>query len=239
MRAIIILVAASFVSAVVLSACGGSDDPVTTLTTETLTTETFTLSTTAFVSGDAIPVEYTCYGAGVSSGIKLPDISWGALPTGTKSIFIVMDDLDASSHNSGNAFVHYVAYIPVDQLAQSPLVEVNTLMETDFPYQKTTTFSEVSDLAPCNPDYEIHTHTYTWKAYALDTDIANIPEAAAIEAKFETAITNQASTYLKDNNGVPYITRAIADKIFVGNALATGTFIGKMDSSIVYWTGPV
>lgn len=55
------------------------------------------LSSTAFGSGESIPLEHTCDGADVS-----PPLAWGAIPETTVELALTVTDTDA------NGFVHWV-----------------------------------------------------------------------------------------------------------------------------------
>ncbi|HEV3226531.1 MAG TPA: YbhB/YbcL family Raf kinase inhibitor-like protein [Acidimicrobiales bacterium] len=55
-----------------------------------------TLTSSAFGSGEPIPKQFTCDGAGTS-----PPLAWGAVPQGTVELAIVVTDADA------NGFVHW------------------------------------------------------------------------------------------------------------------------------------
>jgi Raf kinase inhibitor-like YbhB/YbcL family protein len=63
---------------------------------------TLTVSSPAFKNTQPIPDEYTDYGKGKS----IP-LSWSNLPSGTRSVAIVMDDPDAKTPRP---FVHWVIY---------------------------------------------------------------------------------------------------------------------------------
>ena len=63
---------------------------------------TLTVSSPAFKDGRPIPDEFTAYGKGRS----IP-LSWSKLPSGTRSIAIVMDDPDAKTPRP---FVHWLIY---------------------------------------------------------------------------------------------------------------------------------
>ena len=58
------------------------------------------LTSPAFANGAAIPVRYTCDGAGVS-----PPLRWTAPPRGTRSFALMVVDPDAP----GGRFVHWTA----------------------------------------------------------------------------------------------------------------------------------
>ena len=63
---------------------------------------TIQLSSPAFAAGAAIPLRHSAYGDGVS-----PAIAWGALPEGTRSLVLMMEDPDASS---ARPYVHWLAW---------------------------------------------------------------------------------------------------------------------------------
>ncbi len=62
---------------------------------------TITISSSAFPAGEMIPPQYTCDGANIS-----PPLQWSGLPTGTKTIVLVVDDPDAPA----KTWVHWVVY---------------------------------------------------------------------------------------------------------------------------------
>jgi phosphatidylethanolamine-binding protein (PEBP) family uncharacterized protein len=51
---------------------------------------TLSLTSSAFVEGGEIPTRYTCEGQGVS-----PPLAWSELPSGTRSLALIVDDPDA------------------------------------------------------------------------------------------------------------------------------------------------
>jgi phosphatidylethanolamine-binding protein (PEBP) family uncharacterized protein len=85
-----------------LSACGGGGG-VAEAPSNNPPAATFTLSSTAFSNGSSIPNEYRCVPAGGAG--NLPQLAWSNLPTGTKSIIIIMDDTDAASVQ-GTTYTH-------------------------------------------------------------------------------------------------------------------------------------
>lgn len=62
---------------------------------------TFMLNVDALDAGSALPDVYTCKGASES-----PEVSWGGIPPGTKSLVLVLDDPDAPS----GRFTHWIVY---------------------------------------------------------------------------------------------------------------------------------
>src|SRR4051812_4009309 len=59
------------------------------------------LTSPAFAEGGRLPAAYTCDGAGIS-----PPLAWGAVPQGTRTLALIVDDPDAP----GGPWVHWVLY---------------------------------------------------------------------------------------------------------------------------------
>ena len=69
---------------------------------ETKTDELLIISSAAFGHGGVIPGRYSAYGAG-----EMPPLAWSALPSGTKSLALIVEDPDASTPQP---FVHWVVW---------------------------------------------------------------------------------------------------------------------------------
>ncbi|MEO1766842.1 YbhB/YbcL family Raf kinase inhibitor-like protein [Thiobacter aerophilum] len=133
------------------------------------------LTSPAFRHGEAIPAAYTCDGRDVS-----PPLAWSALPPGTRSLVLIVDDPDAPDPAAPRmVWVHWVLYnLPPDSTG---LAEAATLPPgaragiNDF---RRTRYG-----GPCPP---IGRHRYFFKLYALDT---RLPEmGAASKAQLERAM---------------------------------------------------
>jgi Raf kinase inhibitor-like YbhB/YbcL family protein len=111
----------------------------------------------SFKNGEIMPSKYTCEGEDIS-----PQIGWGELPEGVKSLALVCNDPDAH----GGDFVHWVIFnIPteIDSLPEG-LAPVDTL---DFgAIQGMTDFGSVGYGGPCPPRGSVH--HYHFKLYGLD-----------------------------------------------------------------------
>ncbi len=128
--------------------------------------QNISISTEAFRAGETVPAEYTCDGRNVS-----PELSWGTVPSGAKSIALIMDDPDAPR----GTFVHWVLYnIPADtgKLAGG-VPRTETL--GDGSSQGMTDFGRPGYGGPCPPPGK--PHRYYFKIYALDTKL-NLPPGA-------------------------------------------------------------
>jgi Raf kinase inhibitor-like YbhB/YbcL family protein len=88
------------VGAALLAGCGfigtgGDNDPTVT------TPATLAVTSSAFEDGAPIPEQFTCKGANTS-----PPLQWSGVPSGARSLALVVDDPDAPS----GTFVHWVVY---------------------------------------------------------------------------------------------------------------------------------
>lgn len=132
-------------------------------------TMTIQISSAAFEEGGAIPKNYTCDGANIS-----PPLKWSRLPAGTKSVALIADDPDAPA----GTWVHWVLYaLPptVTELAENQPPD-KTL--ANGARQGTNDFRKIGYGGPCPPR---GTHRYSFKIYALDTDLALNPGATKAE----------------------------------------------------------
>jgi len=81
-----------FFALVVLVSCRPSTPQQTSAapTAATPSAPTLALTSPAFAYGDPIPVRYTCDGQDIS-----PPLSWGTPPLETRSLVLLVEDLDA------------------------------------------------------------------------------------------------------------------------------------------------
>ena len=117
-----------------------------------------------FEAGKAIPGIYTCDGDDIS-----PPLQWAAVPAGTRSLALIIDDPDAPDPAAPKmVWVHWVLYnLPPDSAGLPEAV-------TELP---TGTQEGVNDWqrtgygGPCPP---IGRHRYFFKLYALDTELPDL-----------------------------------------------------------------
>lgn len=122
--------------------------------------ETLTITSPAFAGGGTIPAKYTCDGADVS-----PPLAIGAVPPGTVSLALIMDDPDAPM----GTWVHWVVWnIP----AQTREIPENSVPAGAS--QGRNDWKRNSYGGPCPPS---GTHRYFFKLYALDAPL-NIGSSA-------------------------------------------------------------
>lgn len=127
------------------------------------------LSSSAFEEGGMIPREYTCDGADVS-----PPLSWGALPDGTVSLALIVEDPDAPM----GTWVHWVLYnLPADLRDLPQGVAPGPSLPFDGQQGKSS-FGKLAYGGPCPPS---GTHRYYFRLYALDTRLELGAEAGKKE----------------------------------------------------------
>ena len=153
------------------------------------------LTSSAFVHNGAIPKQYTCQGSDTS----VP-LAWSGLPSGTKSLALIVDDPDAPDPAAPQiTWVHWVLYnippgasglkqgIKVGELPKGTLEGLNDWKRTGYG-------------GPCPP---IGRHRYFHKLYALDTVLPDLkrPTKAQLEKAMQGHILEKSEligTYQKN-----------------------------------------
>ncbi len=155
---------------------------------------TLTIRSTAFAADREIPSLYTCEGEDVS-----PPLAWSGIPSGTKSLALVVDDPDAPDPAAPKmTWVHWVLYdIPADCAALPEAANAAALPAGTR--EGTNDWGHTGYGGPCPP---IGRHRYFHKLYALDTVLPNLgrPRKAALEKAMQGHILAQATlvgTYRK------------------------------------------
>ena len=85
----------AFAMTFIAAGCGGETGPTiesieAMVAQQAAATASLEVTSSVFTENERIPEGYTCYGEG-----KSPDLEWSAVPQGTKSIAIIVDDPDA------------------------------------------------------------------------------------------------------------------------------------------------
>lgn len=115
------------------------------------------LESSAFKNGESIPRKYGYKNGNNSVPLKITEI-----PSGTKSLALLMDDPDAMGA-VGKIWVHWLVW------NISP--DTNEIPENSLPsgsIEGTTDFNEIGYGGPAPPDKE---HLYQFKLYALDIEL--------------------------------------------------------------------
>ncbi len=152
------------------------------------------MTSTAFSQNGAIPRKYSCEGADIS-----PDLRWSGVPSGAKSMVLIMDDPDDTDSVTGAkmTWVHWVLYnIPptVDGLSEGA---GNTVHPEGT--EGKNNWNRTGYRGPCPPTGQ---HRYVHKLYALDIFLPDLnkPTAAQLEEAMQGHILEKAEligTYQK------------------------------------------
>lgn len=149
---------------------------VTGMGKETKKMKELTITSPAFAEGKAIPARYTCEGRDIN-----PPLAFGAVPVGTRSLALIVDDPDAPA----GTWVHWVVWnIPAD---------TREIEEGGLPaggLQGMNDFRRNSYGGPCPPS---GTHRYYFKLYALDMtlNLATSTTKAALEKAMQGHVLAQ------------------------------------------------
>ena len=150
--------------------------PVTTLKGESMK-----LMSQAFKHGERLPKKYSCEGDEIS-----PDLQWSEVPSGTKSLTLIVDDPDAP----GGTWVHWVVYtIDPTVTGLSEGAQIIKPMQ-----QGINSSNQIKYQAACPPKGH-GTHHYYFTLYALDTTL-NLNDGAtkqAVMQAMENHILNKAT----------------------------------------------
>lgn len=107
------------------------------------------ISSPDFKDGGIMPVKFSCDGDGVNPALVIENI-----PSGTKSLALIVDDPDATI----GTFVHWVVY---------DIGPIGRIEENSVPgLQGQNSSGSVNYCSPCPPS---GTHRYFFKIFALDT----------------------------------------------------------------------
>jgi len=130
------------------------------------------LKSAAFKHNGFIPEKYTCDGLNVNPSLQIENI-----PSGTKSLVLIMDDPDATG---GVTWDHWLVWNLNPDLK---IIEENQVPTGAI--QGTTSFGEIKYGGPCPPRGS-KPHRYMFKLYALDS-VLNLA-AGASKAEIEKAM---------------------------------------------------
>jgi Raf kinase inhibitor-like YbhB/YbcL family protein len=145
------------------TACNGCGGGASLTAAPGVTLTRLAVTSRAFGTGGAIPVDYSCDGANRS-----PPLTWSAPPEGTKTLAVLVEDPDAP----GGTFVHWVIYdIPPSTLTLSEGADLAALGAAEG----TNGFDRPGWGGPCPPRQEMH--RYFFHVYALNAALGLKPGA--------------------------------------------------------------
>ena len=119
------------------------------------------ISTPAFKNGENIPSKYTCDGENIN-----PPLEISGVPTGTKSLVLIMDDPDSPS----GTWLHWSVWNISPQTTEIPENSVPAGAKEGL-----TSFGEIGYGGPCPHSGK---HRYFFRLYALDSKL-DLPQGAS------------------------------------------------------------
>jgi Raf kinase inhibitor-like YbhB/YbcL family protein len=122
--------------------------------------QVFTLRVDALAPGSVLPDEYTCKGV-----MESPELSWEKIPSGTKSLVLIVDDPDAPK----GKFTHWLLYNIPPTTSRIDRAQPNVKVLANGAQQGDTSAGSRGYYPPCPPLGE--THRYVFSLYALDYQI--------------------------------------------------------------------
>lgn len=155
---------------------------------------TLKITSPAFVHYGEIPKTYTCEATDTS-----PPLAWSGIPSGTKSLVLIVDDPDAPDPLAPKmTWVHWVLY----DIPPATVALAENASKTGLPVGTKVGVNDWKRQdwgGPCPP---IGRHRYYHKLYALDTtlDHLNAPTKAGVEQAMKGHILAEAvlmGTYQK------------------------------------------
>jgi hypothetical protein len=126
------------------------------------------LDSGAFEPNGPISAKYTCEGDDVS-----PALTWSGVPSGTKSLALIVDDPDAPDPAAPRmTWVHWVLYdVPPSAKGLPEAVKASSLPSGTR--EGRNDWKRTGYGGPCPP---IGRHRYFFKLYALDTELGDLGE---------------------------------------------------------------
>ena len=144
------------------------------------------LTSPSFTNQEAMAKKFTCDGDDIS-----PALEWSAVPQGTQSLALIVDDPDAPDPaNPRMTWVHWILYnIPATISSLPEGVDDNDLPAGVL--QGLNDWNKTGYGGPCPP---IGKHRYFHKLYALDIIIPDLerPTKAELEEAMEGHILDKA-----------------------------------------------
>ena len=147
---------------------------------------TFKLISPAFRHNGPIPSQYTCEGEDIS-----PPLAWSDVPSGTKSLALVIDDPDSPDPaKPERVYVHWVVYNISPLTLKLPL---NAAM-SGLPVRARHGTNDWGKQTYGGPCPRIGKHRYFFKLYALDTLFQDLkdPTKAQLDQAMEGHLLGHA-----------------------------------------------
>ncbi len=147
---------------------------------------TLELTSPAFSHNDPIPPIYTCDGRDIS-----PPLIWNSLPTGTRSLALIVEDPDAPDPKAPRmTWIHWVLYnIPAETAGLTENTAAGNLPADTL--EGLNNWGRTGYGGPCPP---VGRHRYFFKLYALDAELPDLnqPNKEKLLQAMQNHILDQA-----------------------------------------------
>jgi Raf kinase inhibitor-like YbhB/YbcL family protein len=120
----------------------------------------FTLNVASLAPGSVLPDVYSCKGTSES-----PEVSWDGIPSGTKSLVLILDDPDAPA----GTFTHWIVYNIPPVKGSLTRAQPGAKVLANGAQQGDTSAGSRGYFPVCPPVGT--THLYVFHLYAVDMDI--------------------------------------------------------------------
>ncbi len=161
--------------ALVITACGGGSDD-STPAAATPTTPSFKLTSTAFVEGSKIPVEYACEDKGGMN--RSVPLAWSEVPANTSKYTVIMDDEVSPCETGDNACKHWNVYNIPNTITSfttgQKVTDINGVVEGKVQTGATSFANAYNGMCPPSK------HTYKITAYALKDTMPIVDASASL-----------------------------------------------------------
>jgi Raf kinase inhibitor-like YbhB/YbcL family protein len=148
---------------------------------------TFKLISPAFGQNGSIPSQYTCEGDDFS-----PPLAWSDVPSGTRSLALIMDDPDAPDPaKPQRVYVHWVIYNISPFTLKLPLNAARSGLPGRA-LHGTNDWERQDYGGPCPP---VGRHRYFFKLYALDTQLQSLKNPT--KPQLEQAMEGHLVSYVE------------------------------------------
>ncbi|HEY9075418.1 MAG TPA: YbhB/YbcL family Raf kinase inhibitor-like protein [Anaerolineaceae bacterium] len=141
------------------------------------------LVSNSFTNGGLIPPQYTIDGENRS-----PLLRWSALPQGTRSLALIMEDPDAPR----GTFVHWVIYNLPNTSRELPEAISKSPTIRDLATQGMNDFRKLGYDGPLPPPGKLHGYVFHLYALSLEPNLPPGLTAAQLREKMQNKILEEA-----------------------------------------------
>jgi Raf kinase inhibitor-like YbhB/YbcL family protein len=137
-------------------------------------TPKLSVTSSAFVAGATIPVDYSCK----SPNVESPPLGWKGVPSDAKTLVLILKDPDAPN----GTFIHWVVYNLPTGLSGLDANVPPTEKLANGGMQGTNSFGQIGYMGPCPPPGSAP-HHYHFELSAVEIALTLKPGATAAQVE--------------------------------------------------------